>query len=362
MHCDRAIPLLPVAAYGDLGDGELHELESHLAACPRCANEWDEVRRLQTLLASAPSGSQRTGEEDCLLTQWRANLSAILDEEAVLPAPPADHAPSAGALRRRERSVEWPLAYRRAIALLPLVLLAAGFAAGWFSHRLPVRPAAAPETRAAETVTPVPVTAAAAPAETRSTEAEAVSLVPDAVLQIHSVERVPDGGVRIHFDTVEEHAITGRSSDPRIRQILLYAAQQPPNSGVRLDSLDVLEGQTQDRQVRQVLMQVLLHDPNPGVRLKALESLSPQVNRDAAVRRAIVHAVLHDANPGVRSQAISALSQAPPQEAAPLLRRAGNETGDLYLRLRIAAALRQMQQNVPPQWLDARTAPAITSQ
>lgn len=352
MHCDQAIPLLPLAAYGELGDGERHEIESHLAECPRCANEWDEVRRLQTLLAPAPVNSQKSGEEDRLLTQWRANLSALLDEEPTVPAPAADHAPSAGAVRRWKGKAVWQPSSPWSLAMLPLLLLAAGFAAGWYSHRPAAQPAALPVT-SAEVAAPAPVL----PAQTVSP-----SLDPDALLRINSVERIAGGGVRIHFDTVEEHAVTGPSSDPRIRQILLYAAQQPPNSGVRLDSLDLLQGQTRDRQVRQVLMQVLRHDPNPGVRLKALESLSPAVNRDAAVRQAIVYAVLHDANPGVRSQAVGALSQAPPREAAPLLRRAGNQTGDLYLRLRIASALRQMQQNIPPQWLNARAVPAITAQ
>lgn len=183
----------------------------------------------------------------------------------------------------------------------------------------------------------------------------------DALLRVNSVERDPDGAVRIHFDTVEEHAVTGRPSDPRIRRMLLYAVQCPLNPGIRLDSLDLLGDQTQDKQVLQVLIRVLLHDPNPGVRLKALESLTPQMNRNAAVRQAIVHTVLHDANVGVRSQAVSALSQAPPHQAAPLLLQAGDQTGDFYLRLRIAAALRQMQASVPPRWLDARANPAVTS-
>jgi hypothetical protein len=356
MNCDRAIPLLPLAVYGELGDGERHELESHLAECPSCASEWDEVRRLQTLLAPAPTGSPKTGEEDRLLTQWRANLSALLDGESALPAPPADHAPSAGTARWRTGKAPWQPFYWS----LPLLLLAAGFAAGWVSHRPPARQAAPPVTNAAVTA-PAPVESAE-PVPARPLQTESRPLNPDAVLRINSVERVPDGDVRIHFDTVAEHAVTGRSNDPRIRQILLYAALQPPNSGVRLDSLDMLQDQTQDRQVRQVLMRVLLHDPNPGVRLKALESLSPQVNSNAVVRQAIMHAVLHDANAGVRSQAVGALSQAPPREAAPLLRRAGNQTGNLYLRLRIAAALRQMQENVPPQWLNARASPAVTAQ
>lgn len=361
MNCDRAIPLLPLAAYGELGDGERHELEAHLAECPRCALEWDEMRRLQTLLAPIPSSCQKPEEEERLLMQWRANLSAILDGEAALPPPPADDAPSADAARWQQQQIRWSAIYRRALSLLPLILLAAGFAAGWYSHRPSIRYAAVPES-STEAAVSSSGESAAAPAPAPAMQAEARPLDPDAVLRINSVERAPDGAVRIHFDTVEEHAITGPSSDPRIRQILLYAALQPPNSGVRLDSLDVLEGQTQDRQVRQVLMHVLLHDPNPGVRLKALESLSPQVHRDAAVRQAIMHAVLHDANAGVRSQAVSALSQAPPRDAAPLLRRAGNATDDFYLRLRIAAALRQMQQNVPAQWLNTRAVPAITSQ
>ena len=360
MKCDQAIAGMPLASYGELPDGERHELETHLAECPSCAGEWAAMQQLNTLLTPPRTAAQAAHlreQEEQLLIRFRAGLSAALEHEEQ-EAPSSFHP----AQKRPPFPVSprwWPwLSGWKLLAapLLSLLLLGAGFAGGWLTRG----PASSPEPSTPPALARSP---SAAPPAVQPADRSLQTLPdPNTLVRVDSVERGADGAIQIHFDTVEQHSISGSQNDPRVRQMLLYAVQHPPNSGIRLDSLDVLGAQADNRQVRQVLIRVLRNDPNPGVRLKALESLRPLVASDRAVRQAVMRTVLQDASSGVRSQAVSALSQAPPSEAAPLLRQAGNQTGDLYLRLRIAAALQQMQEGVPARWLRTTAPPAVTSQ
>lgn len=63
MNCDRAHSLLPMALYGELGDGERHELDLHVAECPRCSREWSELQRLRLLLSPPFAGDEKSAEE-----------------------------------------------------------------------------------------------------------------------------------------------------------------------------------------------------------------------------------------------------------------------------------------------------------
>lgn len=113
--------------------------------------------------------------------------------------------------------------------------------------------------------------------------------------------------VSIKYNTLQPRTLNGSTDDPRIRQLLLLAARNNRNSGLVLDSLDVLTRTPEDDAVREVLMRALRYDKNPGVRLKSLDSLKGYVKNDVQVRDAVVEALLHDTNAGVRQEAISLL-------------------------------------------------------
>ncbi len=90
--------------------------------------------------------------------------------------------------------------------------------------------------------------------------------------------------------------------------MLAFAAKSNyNNSGVRLDSVDMLTGKADDPQVREALTYALRYDSNPGVRLKTLDGLSKYVKQDIRVRNAVLDALLNDSNLGVRSGALQAL-------------------------------------------------------
>jgi hypothetical protein len=113
--------------------------------------------------------------------------------------------------------------------------------------------------------------------------------------------------VSIKYNTLQPQTLNGSTDDPQIKQLLLLAARNNRNSGLVLDSLDVLTRSPEDDAVREALVYALRYDKNPGVRLKSLDGLKGYVKDDVHVRDAVIEALLHDTNPGVRQEAISLL-------------------------------------------------------
>jgi hypothetical protein len=125
---------------------------------------------------------------------------------------------------------------------------------------------------------------------------------------IRSVSREPGSDqINIKYDTVSIQETQGSLNDQRIKQLLLFAARNNYNSGVRMDSVDLLTQKPNDTHVREALLYALRYDSNPGVRLKALEGLGPYVKDDVRVRDAVLEALLNDSNPGLRTQALHLL-------------------------------------------------------
>jgi hypothetical protein len=96
-------------------------------------------------------------------------------------------------------------------------------------------------------------------------------------------------------------------NDQRIQQLLLFAARNNYNSGVRMDSVGLLTQKPEDAHFREALMYALQYDSNPGVRFKAMDGLGPFVKDDTAVRDSLLQALVNDANPGVRTEALRLL-------------------------------------------------------
>ncbi len=113
--------------------------------------------------------------------------------------------------------------------------------------------------------------------------------------------------VNIKYDTVNTQETAGSLNDARIQQLLLFAAQNNTNSGVRVDSVDLLKQRMNDSRVREALVYALRYDNNPGVRLKALEGLGSYVRDDVRVRDAVLETLVSDTNPGLRTEALRVL-------------------------------------------------------
>ena len=126
-----------------------------------------------------------------------------------------------------------------------------------------------------------------------------------AITGIRSVTQDPGSNhVSIKYDTIQTQEAQGSLNDQRIQQLLLFAARNNYNSGVRMDSVDVLTQTPNDARVKEVLMYSLQNDTNPGVRMKALDGLSGLVRSDEQVRDAVLQALITDGRPGVRLQAL----------------------------------------------------------
>ena len=101
--------------------------------------------------------------------------------------------------------------------------------------------------------------------------------------------------------------VEGSVNDPKVKDLLLYAAKSDENAGNRLNSVDALVDKTDDPRVRETLTYALRYDSNPGVRLHSMEGLAAFVKEDIRVRNAVLESLLNDSNLGVRSGALHAL-------------------------------------------------------
>ncbi len=54
MNCELAHERIVLAAYGELPDEQIHELDRHLTACAECREEREQLLALRTLAALHP--------------------------------------------------------------------------------------------------------------------------------------------------------------------------------------------------------------------------------------------------------------------------------------------------------------------
>jgi hypothetical protein len=129
--------------------------------------------------------------------------------------------------------------------------------------------------------------------------------VEPTIAGIDSITPVPGTDqVSIKYNTVSTAEKQGSLNNQEIQQLLLYAARNNYNSGVRVDSVDLLAQRSSDQQVRDALIYALQNDTNPGVRLKSLDALGNYVKTDTNVRDAVLRALVNDTNSGVRIEAL----------------------------------------------------------
>lgn len=272
MNCEWTRANAALYIYDELKDDERYELERHVERCSACKAELDAVRgfRLTMLGVALPEPSPN------LLASSRMRLSEALESEE----------PSRGWNRFTFDFAGWLHSMKFAPALTAALLMI-GFAAG--------------------TLTTWQVTTQQ---RGKIAEQKSISSPVDSasIAGIRGITQDPGSDqVKIQYDKVYTDQAQGSINDPRIQQLLLFAARNNINSGVRLDSVDLLSKSSDDSRVREALIFALHYDRNPGVRLKALDGLRSYVKDDQQVRDAVLEALLRDDNPGVRTQAISLL-------------------------------------------------------
>lgn len=277
MKCDWVRQNILFYVYNELEDDARYEVEQHLARCPECATELKAARKFHATLSEMPVVEPTPN----LLAASRMRL-----QEALETAQPG---------RFWHRMILEPALWLQQIRMAPALAAAifiVGFGGGIGAtyNFLSARGSDRVILGSSESGGGNPLLG--------PTESAAIT-------GIRSVTQEPGSNkVSIKYDTVSTQEAQGSLNDQRIQQLLLFAARNNYNSGVRMDSVDVLTQAASDSRVREVLMYALQNDTNPGVRLKALDGLSGFVRQDAGVRDGVLQALISDANSGVRMEAL----------------------------------------------------------
>ncbi len=270
MNCDWVQENICLYLYNELADDARHELEQHLHRCTACAAELAAQLEFQgqmnVLPVEEPSAS--------FLAAARMRLQESLET----------------AQQNRawyHRLAFDPSAWLRQVRFSPAlaaILLMVGFGSGLGTMYSALSGKAAP------------------PAGNTAIQGASIS-------GITAIDHKPNSDkVQISYNRVVPESMEGSISDPKIQDLLTFAARSNyNNSGVRLDSVDLLTSKPDNPQVREALTYALRYDSNPGVRLKALDGVSSYVKQDIRVRNAVLDALLNDSNLGVRSGALHAL-------------------------------------------------------
>lgn len=271
MNCDWTKENVVLYVYDELADDAKYELEQHIRHCLECKQE------VETALAFKSEMSETPVQEVSpnLLVASRLRLQEALEETAQ----------SHGWHRFVFDLAGWMQQLKLAPAVTAAILII-GFAAGSLTTW---RLVGSPRDNASDHNIP--------PKFSTADIAGITSVIPDA----------NSNKVAIKYDMLYPQTMEGSPNDPQIQQLLLLAARNTRNSGVRLDSIDMLTRRAEDNAVREALVYALLYDKNPGVRLKALDGLKSYVKDDVHVRDAVLEVLMHDSNAGVRSQAITLL-------------------------------------------------------
>jgi len=310
MTCQQVQVNLSLYLYGELDFAQEEQLEQHLTECALCERALSREKTWHTTL-----NAERQDAPLDLLSQCRRDLrNAISSSERTS--------------RSRASWLNWleavgfsatPWSMRVAVASF---LVMVGFsAARWMDRNgVPLR---------------------------RVDQSSQMGLVGPATARVRDIEPRDNGRIRIIFDQVRPNEIVGRVDDEDVRQLLLAAAKDPTDPGIRVDSVEILKND-RGSDVRDALIYSARHDTNAAVRLKALEGLS-RFAADQTARETLKFVLQHDDNLGVRSEAIDVLASAnQPLQLSPdmvgiLQQIAGSDREEDYIRMRSIGLLREMK-------------------
>src|SRR5271166_252756 len=268
MNCEWVQQNVTLYLYNELADDARHELEQHIARCKVCATEVSEQQEFQVQMSALPVEEPSAS----FLAAARMRLQEALETA---------EQKRAWYHRFAFDPTAWLRQVRFSPALASLIFLV-GFGGG---------------------IGAMYSAMGKGPVVTSKPGTEAASIGG-----ITSIEKQPGtDNVKVQYDTRLPASVEGSVSDPKVQDLLLYAAKSNENSGVRLNSVDALTSKADDPRVRETLTYALRYDSNPGVRLMALDGLGSYVKDDIRVRNAVLEALLNDSNLGVRSGALHAL-------------------------------------------------------
>ena len=268
VNCEWVRNYLPLFLYQELSFEEEEALQTHVAVCSECKAALETEKAMHATLdqgdAPLPVG---------LLHHCRQELAAQLATEQARPA--------AGLV---ERARQWFGGFTAAALVLRPVVALGLVAFGFFGARL----------------MPVEQSVEASPF--------VASVADPLTSRVRRVERAGTGRVQIVLDETRQRIVFGSPEEEPIRQLMISAASDPSDPGLRGEMIEILGSVAPCDQTRQALLQAVVSDTNDGVRLRAMEALKPLAHQ-GDVRRVLAQVLLKDPNAGVRTKAIDLLTE-----------------------------------------------------
>jgi hypothetical protein len=316
MKCEWVQQNIVLFVYDELPDDARFELEQHVSRCTGCAAELESAKRFRTDF----SGSPIQDPSPNFLAASRMKLQEALE--------------SAEQGAWWHRLVFDPMAWMHQVRFAPALAAAifiVGFAGGIGATYKMVKGGVSDVSSGAGSIT-------------TPTQSSLGASLGTSVGAIQSVAQQPGSNlVTVKYDAVSPQVRTGSLNDPNIQQLLLYAARNNFNPGVRMDSVDLLTQQPNDTHVREALIYALRYDSNTGVRLKALDGLGPAVKVDVQVRDAVLESLMADSNPGVRIEALRLLMPVRADSSVRIvLQRLAAKDENRYIRSQARTLLSQL--------------------
>jgi len=318
MNCELAHERIVTAAYGELPDAEIHELERHMTGCPDCHRDREQLLAMKILAEAHP------------VLEPPANLvarSRLRLEEALDALPPKRW------YERWTQRMTNNFASIQAAPMAACLLLVVGAGAGILGNY------EFTQSRAAHVA--VTHVVAAAADETQPAE----------IASISSIVRQPNSEmVEVSYNQVVPRQMEGSLDDPKVRELLMLASENSASADVRDDSVGLMAAECraghgcQGSGIRDALMVALRYDKNAGVRLKALDGLESYVATDTRVRDEVLEALMTDADPRIRTEAVNILE---PVEADTSVRQVLHTVANSDQNRHIRTASREVLSRVP---------------
>jgi HEAT repeats/Putative zinc-finger len=303
MTCQEARENFPLFLYSELSFDDEELLESHVDGCEACRSELVRERALHNALLA---GELRPSSY--MLARSRQELARRL---AANPAQQSWW----HKLRQGFTIHVHPIP----AGMQPLGALAL-IAMGFFGARMLPQPSIGGNTQNASLTAPV-------------------------TSRVRYVEPAQAGKVQVVIEETRERVLSGNVDDQNIQNLLLAAARDPQDAGLRVESVDLLKSSRECPEIRTALLYAVEHDSNPGVRLKALDGLKNSAG-DAQVRQVLTRVLLSDGNAGVRTQAIDLLIQQKGDRIVGVLQELMRKEDNGYVRMRCQKALHEMNASV----------------
>jgi hypothetical protein len=303
MKCDEVRTTLPLFLYGELSFEEEERLEVHIDECDGCRAE---LARAKALFQSLDAAEITPSPE--LLDQCRAELRQQLAHVVPERAGFWDKV-------RQGFTIHFHFAPGLAQPVGAVAMLIVGFMAARMMPQSLLSPF------------------------------QSAGMVDPGTSRVRYVEPVGGGKIQIVVDETKQRVLSGNVDDQAIQRLLLTAAKDPSDAGLRVESVDLLRSRPQSAEVRSALLYAVQHDPNSGVRLKALDGLKEFAN-DPETRQALTKVLLKDDNPGVRTQVIDLLMQHRSDAMVGVLQELMGKEDNGYIRMRCQKALHEMNASV----------------